>query len=182
LTSCDLRLQSCSTTGGRHRAAASVGVPDPSLTVAGRALDGIDFTTWPHWLLHDWVARSIAGRADMLFDLRTIHAARPPFAVSQMTLRASPSAPARPAGGSSTYLGRRPRGANLGARNRLATLRSLPASLKARERAMPGGRLRAYSSAASATASARSKSSLSSLTFLPSAQLYNCEAGGNYCF
>jgi len=41
--------------------------------------------------------------------------------------------------------------------------------LKASERAMPGGRLRAYSSAASAAASACSKSSLSSLTSLPSA-------------
>ena len=43
---------------------------DLPLAVAGRALDGIDFTAWLHWLLHDWVARSIAGRADMLFDLR----------------------------------------------------------------------------------------------------------------
>jgi hypothetical protein len=36
------------------------------------------------WLLHDWVACSIASRADMLFDLRTFHAARPSFVVSQI--------------------------------------------------------------------------------------------------
>ena len=43
--------------------------PDLPLAVAGRALDGIDFTAWLHWLLHDWVARSIAGPARVLFDL-----------------------------------------------------------------------------------------------------------------
>jgi hypothetical protein len=59
-----------------HRV-ASVGVRDLSLTVADRALGGINFAAWLHGLLHDLVARSIAGRADMLFDLWTSHAARP---------------------------------------------------------------------------------------------------------
>src|SRR3954454_1814450 len=49
--------------------AASVSVRDLPLTVAGLALDGIYFAAWLHRLLHDWVARSIAGRADVLFDL-----------------------------------------------------------------------------------------------------------------
>jgi hypothetical protein len=51
----------------------TAGVRDLPLTVADLALDGINFTTWLHWLRHDWVAHSIAGRADMLFDLRTFH-------------------------------------------------------------------------------------------------------------
>src|SRR6266850_3049462 len=52
-----------------------IDVSNLPLTVADLALDGINFTTWLHWLHHDWVARSIAGRADMLFDLRTFQAA-----------------------------------------------------------------------------------------------------------
>jgi hypothetical protein len=64
--------------GGWHRT-ASGGVRDLPLTVAGLALDGIDFTTWLHWLHHDRVARSTTGRAGVLFDLlvsyRTFHAA-----------------------------------------------------------------------------------------------------------
>jgi hypothetical protein len=61
--------------------ATSVGVRDLSLTVARLAPEWIDFTTWLRRLLHDRVARSITGRADMLFDLRTFHAApiRSPF-------------------------------------------------------------------------------------------------------
>jgi len=58
---------------------ASVGVRDLPLTVAGLALNGIDFTTWLRWLLHDRVARSIAGGADVIFDLwchRTFEAAQ----------------------------------------------------------------------------------------------------------
>ena len=49
--------------------AASGGIRDLPLTVAGLALDGIDFTTWLHWLHHDRIARSTAGRAGVLFDL-----------------------------------------------------------------------------------------------------------------
>jgi len=49
--------------------AASVGVRDLSLTVARLALKRIDPTAWLQWLLHDWVARSIAGEARVLFDL-----------------------------------------------------------------------------------------------------------------
>src|SRR5258707_12781827 len=52
-----------------------IDVSNLPLTVADLALDGINFTTWLHWLHRDWVARSIAGRADMLFDLQTFHAA-----------------------------------------------------------------------------------------------------------
>jgi hypothetical protein len=55
--------------GGWHRT-ASGGVRDLPLTVAGLALDGIDFTIWLHWLHHDRVACSTAGRACVLFDLR----------------------------------------------------------------------------------------------------------------
>jgi hypothetical protein len=62
---------------------ASIGVRDLPLTVAGRALDGIDSAAWLQRLLHGLVACSIAGRADVLFDLRPSHAARTPFAVSQ---------------------------------------------------------------------------------------------------
>jgi hypothetical protein len=47
----------------------SAGVRDLPLTVAGLALDGINSAAWLLWLLHDWEARSITGRADMLFDL-----------------------------------------------------------------------------------------------------------------
>ena len=54
--------------GGWHRA-ASVGVRDLSLTVARLALERIDPAAWLQWLLHDWVARSIAGGARVLFDL-----------------------------------------------------------------------------------------------------------------
>ena len=70
---------------------------------------------------------------------------------------------------SQDYLGRRPRGENLGARNWSAALLSFPASLKASEREAPGGRLRAYFSAAWAAASACSKSFLSSITSTSSA-------------
>ena len=78
--------------------AASVGACDLALTAAGRALDGINSTTRLHWLLHNWVARSIAGRADMLFDLRTFHAARPlvrPFADQLLGLVFTPSPTSR---------------------------------------------------------------------------------------
>ena len=44
-----------------RQAGASVGVRDLSLTVAGLALEGIDFMTWLLRLPHDWVARPIAG-------------------------------------------------------------------------------------------------------------------------
>ena len=54
--------------GGWHRT-ASGGVRDLPLTVAGLALDGIDFATWLRWLHHDRVACSTAGRARVLFDL-----------------------------------------------------------------------------------------------------------------
>jgi hypothetical protein len=49
--------------------AASGGIRDLPLTVAGLALDGIDFTTWLHWLHNDRIARSTAGRAGVLLDL-----------------------------------------------------------------------------------------------------------------
>jgi hypothetical protein len=49
--------------------AASGGVRDLPLTVAGLALDGIDSTAWLRRLLHGWVARSIAVGARVLFDL-----------------------------------------------------------------------------------------------------------------
>ena len=49
--------------------AASVGVRDLSLTVAGPAPNGVNFTTWLRWLRYRWVARSLAGRTRMLFDL-----------------------------------------------------------------------------------------------------------------
>jgi hypothetical protein len=49
--------------------AASVGVRDLSLSVAGAAPDGVNFTPWLHWLRYRWVARSLAGRTRMLFDL-----------------------------------------------------------------------------------------------------------------
>jgi hypothetical protein len=58
-----------SSTRRRMLWAASGGVRDLPFTVAGLALDGIDFTTWLHWLHHDRVARSTAGRAGVLFDL-----------------------------------------------------------------------------------------------------------------
>ena len=49
--------------------AASVGVRDLSLTVAEPAPNWVNFTTWLHWLRYRWVARSLAGRTRMLFDL-----------------------------------------------------------------------------------------------------------------
>jgi hypothetical protein len=52
----------------RMARAASGGVRDLSLTVARSAIDGINFAIWLHWLIHDWVARSIAGGAHVLFD------------------------------------------------------------------------------------------------------------------
>ena len=60
-------------TGGNHREvkAASVGaVGNPSLSCTSRALHRIDFVSCQHRLLHRGEARSVAGRASMLFDLR----------------------------------------------------------------------------------------------------------------
>ena len=73
---CDALVTVASKAGGNSSAhaegfgAASVGVRDLPLTVTGRALDGINFAICLHWLLHDWVSCSTAGRARVLFDLR----------------------------------------------------------------------------------------------------------------
>ena len=45
-------------------------VRNPSLAGAGRAFDGIDFAARLYRLHHDGEARSVAGRAGMLFGLR----------------------------------------------------------------------------------------------------------------
>lgn len=51
--------------------AASVGaVRDPSFSCTNRALHRIDLVSCQHRLLHRGEARSVAGRAGMLFDLR----------------------------------------------------------------------------------------------------------------
>jgi hypothetical protein len=60
---------------GLDRELFYIGVRNLSLAIAGLAFDGINFAAWLHWLHHDWEARSIAGRAGMLLDLRTFDAA-----------------------------------------------------------------------------------------------------------
>ena len=49
--------------------AASVGVRNLSLAVAGSAFNGIDFAARLYRLHHRWETRSIASNARMLFDL-----------------------------------------------------------------------------------------------------------------
>src|SRR6185437_17016928 len=52
------------------KAALLGAVRNPSFSRTGRALHRIDFVSCQHRLLHRGEARSVAGRAGMLFDLR----------------------------------------------------------------------------------------------------------------